>query len=253
MKLGIYGIACLLYACLRLTGTKMKSSRLILNGINGRYLREVPDNAAQDCDLVEAAVAYATQENLLFEWCWKHAIPLRFWVRFDASVPVAPRILKQFLDRRSPNFICKLLPHLHAKVIWWHGVGVYVGSANLTDAAWHSNVEAGCYFHETDMSASGIDEQLRAFFRQVDAHASPLTDELYKAIEARQLELNWLDEQDRENGKRFSTAAGIKQWSGLVHIPPKSAIEQTENTRFWNERFSTLQILRDIGARVSAI
>ena len=31
--------------------------RMILNGINGRYLREIPDNAAQDTELVEAAVA----------------------------------------------------------------------------------------------------------------------------------------------------------------------------------------------------
>ena len=31
--------------------------RLILNGINGRYLREIPDNSVHDTELVEAAVA----------------------------------------------------------------------------------------------------------------------------------------------------------------------------------------------------
>jgi len=229
----------------------MKVSHLILNGINGRYLREIPDNAAKDCDRVEAAVAYATKEDLLFEWCWKHSIPLRFWGRFDENVPVSPRILKQFLDRRSPNFVCKLLPHLHAKVIWWHGVGAYIGSANLTDSAWHSNVEAGCYFDEGVMSASGIDEQLHAFFRLIDGHASPLTDELYQAIEARHRELNRLDEQDRENKKRFSAATGIKQWSGLVHVAAKTAMEKQKRA-FMDEWFSTLQILRDIGVRISA-
>jgi hypothetical protein len=44
---------------LRFSETKtMKPSRLILNGINGRYPREICDNALPDCELVEAAVAY---------------------------------------------------------------------------------------------------------------------------------------------------------------------------------------------------
>src|ERR1700744_5692228 len=109
--------------------------RLILNGINGKYLREIPDNFAADTDLVEAAVAYATNEDLLFEWCWNNRIPLRFWARFDETVPVRIDILKLFLDRRSPNFVCKMLRRFHATVIWWHGVGAYIGSANFTDSA----------------------------------------------------------------------------------------------------------------------
>ena len=62
----------------------MKLSRLILNGINGRYPREICDNALPDCELVEAAVAYASDERLLFEWCLEHDIPLKFWGRFGA-------------------------------------------------------------------------------------------------------------------------------------------------------------------------
>src|SRR5438477_5523444 len=154
----------------------MKPSRLVLNGINGRYPREICDNALPDCDLVEAAVAYVSQENLVFEWCWKNEVPLKFWGRFDETVPVGPRILKLFLDRRSPNFVCKLLTHFHAKVVWWHGVGAYIGSANLSDPAWYGNIEAGCFFDESDMIASGMDIELRAFFQEVDARASPLTE-----------------------------------------------------------------------------
>ena len=86
--------------------------------------------------------------------------------------------------------MCKLLTHFHAKVVWWHGVGAYIGSANLSDPAWYGNIEAGCFFDESDMIASGMDIELRAFFQEVDARASPLTEELYKAIELRQKELN---------------------------------------------------------------
>jgi hypothetical protein len=41
--------------------------RLVLSGINGRYLREIPDNLVRETELVEAAVAYATDATSLFE------------------------------------------------------------------------------------------------------------------------------------------------------------------------------------------
>jgi hypothetical protein len=229
----------------------MKLSRLILNGINGRYPREICDNALPDCELVEAAVAYVSQENLVFEWCWKNEVPLKFWGRFDETVPVGPRILKLFLDRRSPNFVCKLLTHFHAKVVWWHGVGAYIGSANLSDPAWYGNIEAGCFFEETDMIASGMDIELRAFFQAVDVRASPLTEELYKAIETRQKELNDIAERDREQRKRFTATPYIRPWSGLVSVARKTATTRRKD-EFLKEWLETLQILRDIGTRISA-
>jgi hypothetical protein len=228
----------------------MKPSRLILNGINGRYPREIPDNAAKDCELVEAAVAYASDDHL-FKWCLDHKIPLRFWGRFDETIPVSPKILKMFLDQRSPNFTCKLLPRFHSKVIWWHGVGAYIGSANLSDAAWNNNIEAGCYFDEADMTASGMDDELREFFRRVDSPATPLTEELFKAIEARARDLNRISEQDHESRKKFLATTSLKQWGGLLSSPPKAAIERRKKV-FLDEWFATLQILRDIGARISA-
>lgn len=224
--------------------------RLILNGINGRYLREITDNAAKTTDYVEAAVAYATDETLLFDWCWNNNIPLRFWGRFDDSVPVAVRILRSFLTRKSPNFACKLLTHFHAKVIWWHGVGAYVGSANLSDPAWYGNIEAGCFFDETEMEASAIDIQLRAFFRRIDENASPLTEELFKVIEDRAKELERLAEQDRNQRERFRRTTVIKQWKGLLREGANTAAERQKNA-FLNEWYSTLQTLRDIGSRIS--
>jgi hypothetical protein len=180
----------------------------------------------------------------------EHNVPLKFWGRFDETVPVSPRILKLFLDRRSPNFTCKLLTHFHAKVIWWHGVGAYIGSANLSNPAWHGNIEAGCFFDEGGMTSSGMDAQLRDFFRRVDAQATPLTEELFKAIEARAKELNRIAEQDRESRKNFLATPSLKQWSGLLAASPKAAIERRKQA-FLKEWFDTLQTLRDIGARIS--
>jgi hypothetical protein len=70
----------------------------ILNGINGRYLRENLENAAAVTDFVEAAVAYASADEL-FEWCWSKAIPLRYWGRFDETIPVSIPLLRTFLAR----------------------------------------------------------------------------------------------------------------------------------------------------------
>jgi hypothetical protein len=224
--------------------------RLILNGINGRYLREIIENAAVDTEHVEAAVAYVTDEALLFEWCWKKNIPLRFWGRFDDSVPVNPGILRKFLLRRSPNFICKLLTHFHSKVIWWHGFGAYVGSANLTDAAWYRNIEAGCFFDETEMVASAMDVELREFFHWVDEHASPLSDELLRAIETRAQQLQRLDEQDQEQRQRVMGTSSIHQWRGLLQETHNTAMGR-QRAAFVSEWYDTLQHLRDIGATVS--
>ena len=224
--------------------------RIILNGINGRYLREITDNAANETELVEAAVAYATREELLFEWCWEKGVPLRYWGRFDETIPVSLHILRLFLQRRSPNFVCKLLTHFHAKVIWWHGVGAYIGSANLTDQAWYQNIEAGCFFEEAEMVASGMDEQLRAFFTRVDEYASPLNDELFKAIEAREKELRRLDIEEAPRGKAFYAIPSMRQWSGLARVAT-GTVHERQRQNFVDEWFATFQILRDIAATVS--
>ena len=67
-------------------------------------------------------------------------------------------------------FFCKLVPDsLHSKVIWWRGHGAYIGSANLTDRAWNSNIEAGVYFSESDLADSGMIEQLTEFFENLQS------------------------------------------------------------------------------------
>jgi hypothetical protein len=142
------------------------------------------------------------------------------------------------------------LTHFHAKVIWWHGVGAYIGSANFSDPAWYGNIEAGCFFDEGEIVASGIDEQLNDFFRRVDAQATPLTEELFKTIEARAKELNRIADQDDESRKKFLATSSLKQWNGLLAVGAKTASERKKQS-FLKEWFDTLQTLRDIGARIS--
>lgn len=154
-------------------------------------------------------------------------------------------ILNLFLHRRSPQFVCKLVTHHHAKVIWWRGFGVYVGSANLTYSAWNSNVEAGCFFDESEID-SQFEGDLQRLFVELDSNATMLTEELRDLMisRARALEAKKVPSDD------FWKHPSIKQWPGLVHTTPRKA-DDRRKAAFLAEWHSTLQILRDIGAAVS--
>jgi phosphatidylserine/phosphatidylglycerophosphate/cardiolipin synthase-like enzyme len=121
--------------------------RFIAGPLNKQLLQNLLAEVIEPCTRVRAAVAYANRDNLqLFEACAKHLKPLEFFGRYDYTVAVDPPVLKWFLDKASPNFDCKLVPDiLHAKVIWWVDAGAYIGSANLSDRAWISNIEAGTF------------------------------------------------------------------------------------------------------------
>lgn len=224
--------------------------RLILNGINGDYLRNITEVAAPETDRVDAAVAYATDAALLFDWCWENKIVLRYWGRFDETIPVGVPILKSFLDRRSPNFTCKLVRRFHAKVIWWRGYGAYIGSANMTQSAWWSNIEAGLFIPDTELSATGHDLQLEEFFRIVDRHASPLTDELFRAIQRRAQAIQATTSRDRPDATSFIGNLHVQPFDGLSYSSNANAadVQRADFLKEWN---GTLQLLRDIGNRVS--
>jgi hypothetical protein len=231
--------------------------QIILNGVNGRYLRNIVEAAQAEIERggsvterVDVAVAYATDEDLLFKWCLKNEIPLRFWGRFDEGVPVSVRILEGFLSRRSPNYSCRLVRHFHPKVIWWRGFGVYIGSANLSQSAWWKNFEAGVFLREEELVASGQDIELDQFFREIDRHASPLTDELFKLIQRRSLELENIRKADSRSASSFLTTDYVQPWEGLNYVSGKKASDKQRDD-FLIEWNSTLQILRDLGANVS--
>lgn len=219
--------------------------RLILGGINGDYLRNITENASADTEKVFAAVAYAQDSTLLFDWCWENSIPLMYWGRLDQSVAVPAVILKNFLRRKSPSYVCKLVKHHHAKVIWWRGVGVYIGSANLSGRAWYSNVEAGCFFEEGEVDDE-MASDIERLFQTLNANATPLTEELITVMEARSREVD----AAQPNADRFWSSPSIKHWSGLVQTPSKQASEE-KRQEFLEEWHSTLQDLRAIGEMIS--
>jgi hypothetical protein len=222
----------------------------MLNGVNGRYLRDLVEQAAGKTERVDAAVAYVSDDDLLFEWCWKNEIPLRFWGRFDDGVPVKVTILERFLKRRSARFVCRLVRRFHPKIIWWRGFGAYIGSANLTQSAWWTNVEAGVFLTEEELAASGQADELESLFSTLDLESSPLTNELVDLLRLRSAQLERQAFLDREASKAQIDSHLVKPWSGLATVDAKSAADRRK-TAFLEEWKSTLQIIRDISGIIS--
>lgn len=227
---------------------------LYLGGLNGNHLLNLLLEAERVIDgqrrteEVWAAVAYATDSKgsgTLISHCFEKAIPLKFWGRLDDQVAVDVGTLNLFLERSSPDYVCKLVPKHHAKVIWWRGFGVYIGSANLTYSAWNRNVEAGCFFEEEELTTEQV-EDLERMFEMLDAKASPLTDELRNLMIARGKKIAASQVADPAFWKHPS----VTNWGGLITREPKPSPDKRREGFLaeWNE---TLQFLRDIAARVS--
>ena len=110
----------------------------IQNTRKGSQLDTLNGAAIKDADSVIAAVAYVTDSRSLIDSCWKHQKPLILFARYDFSGPVSDEVLQWFLSKsaQSANYQMRLVADIfHPKVIWWKGVGAYVGSANLTKSA----------------------------------------------------------------------------------------------------------------------
>lgn len=219
--------------------------QLILGGLNGHFLRNITKSAATETEEVWAAVAYARNSDLLFDWCWEHQISLKFYGRLDDTVAVSSPILRSFLNRASPEFNCYLVQHHHAKVIWWRGVGVYIGSANLTGSAWYKNIEAGCFMRDDEISGE-IEADLLTLFSKLHEFATPLTDEVVRAMAGRAKEIASTSSDQRD----FLANPSFKTWPGLVWTAARGASERRRQS-FLDEWYATLQYLRDIGKRIA--
>lgn len=206
-----------------------------------------------ECSEIKAAIAYGSKDNMGFlRDCQERGRPLEFFGRYDGSCPVDPEILRWFLDAKSPNLIYRAVAkYLHAKVIWWVGAGVYIGSANLTDRAWNKNFEAGVFMSDDELEHFGLLPELEAFFDGLRATSRELSDEIYKEqlklfTQRRELMRKLRDIEDRFNDTDPFVAASQNP---IAAVPEKSA--STRFKLFSDEWNKTLNLMRTIAHHVS--
>jgi hypothetical protein len=156
---------------------------LVLGELNSRYLKQILAQAPSSCDFVQAAVAYAHGSHEFFDHCKNNEIRLQFYGLLDQTIAVSLPVLDLFLKDKSGRMECRLINgHFHSKVIWWHGYGAYIGSANLTHAAWYKNVECGIFFTEEELYIYSLGQQLEEMFSYLHRVSLPLTEETYSKL-----------------------------------------------------------------------
>ncbi|HDC4521079.1 phospholipase D-like domain-containing protein [Enterobacter kobei] len=223
--------------------------KLIANGLNKAFFRSILPPAETEIDGVVAAIAYGDDKTPLLEHCLKNHHRLDIWMRYDHTVPVAPSFLSKLLFHTRNNIFCKLVPDcLHSKVIWWKGYGAYIGSANLTDRAWNTNIEAGVFFSESDLYNSDLISQLDEFFDNLASLNCCIS--LSQEIIDEQKQLQKLKiEQDKKEQELIKKRL-VSKWGGVSNYDKLKANDKRKDS-FHKEWESTLSIIRNISYQIS--
>jgi PLD-like domain len=230
---------------------KSTNMELICNSRNGISKLEVIHSAAiKDAERVDAAIAYISEERPFLETCWNEKKPLLLYGRYDHTGPISPGVIDWFLSKQkqNANYALRLVADIfHPKVIWWRGVGVYIGSANLSHRAWNGNFEAGVYLTEEELDDHEMREALEDFFAEVKAASHPLTDEV--GAEMKQTAAKVYGPVEGRQIREFQKTRLIPELASLISVTRKSGRQKNRENflREWNQ---TLQTLRDIADRL---
>lgn len=227
--------------------------QIVMGEMNGVRLLDLLNKATGKCSRVTAAVAYATQNNTFFEHCYENKIFLDFYGLLDEDAAVAVPVLQRMLQTGPLTVNPRLIKgHFHSKIIWWHGFGAYIGSANLTSNAWFTNVECGVFFEESEIIGSQLQLDLEQQFGYLKDVSVPVTAELVKALAKLGTWEQSVYAARRKLKSQFDEATkGIPTHNGLT--APRSKLQTTAFTRFTTEWTQTLQLLRGLCNEFTAL
>lgn len=232
-------------------GSLTTRMEFIQNTRKGSQLDTLSMAATKSAKSVLAAVAYVTDTRSLIDSCWKAQKPLILVARYDYSGPVSAEVLQWFLSMGSQtaNYQMRLVADIfHPKVIWWKGVGAYIGSANLTKSAWGGNVEAGVFLSEEELDDNDMRTHLESFFEEIHKLSYPLTKEIAaEMVEAGTGKASAAQEAAR---KEFERTRKIARQHSLISVTKQPARAKNREA-FLREWADTLQHLRDIGHRLT--
>lgn len=154
--------------------------------MNGVYPRDFMEQVANDPALEEIvlAVAYVSQMDEVFRLAAAKGCPLTLYALADGEGFPAIPIVERFTSGSRTDWQLFLTRDFyHPKILWFRGVGAYIGSANLTDRAWWSNLECGLWIPQQDLVAQGWDAQLRAMLLSIRVRCVAATKDHLTAFE----------------------------------------------------------------------
>jgi hypothetical protein len=103
----------------------------------------------------------------------------------------------------------------HPKILWFRGVGAYVGSANLTDNGWTGNLECGVWFDQQDLLRLGWGTSLSSMFDVIARRSTEATEEHLRAYESLRSATSALEKQ-----KAMFTEAAAKALKTIPGAEP---------------------------------
>lgn len=139
--------------------------KIFANEINNNYFRNLV-SMVNGSSKLEVAVAYITDETIFAEAVSRN-ISVNVWTLVNEETDIRTLdILKKY--SQNPKFKISIFrDNFHSKAIWFHGVGCYIGSANLSDSALNKNIELGIFIDQDDESHEKNFEDLKTFFRSL--------------------------------------------------------------------------------------
>ncbi len=218
---------------------------LIGNTLNGRYFPEILRRANnENLEFIRAAVAYTTKPSPLIELAKSRRVTLQLYTLFDGDgFPPRP-VLKRFIEETGPGiqlFVTR--DYFHTKIYWFGGVGVYIGSANLTDNGWHANLECGVWFDQHDILEQNLEAQLHPMFDTIASRCTAAAPDHMLLI-------------DKLASSRADLSRQRKEFEGMAtkmlitlpgqHSPIDPTKEGSMKATFITEWESTLTILKKI-------
>lgn len=217
--------------------------KMVMGEINGVWLLTLMNGAPLSCDRVTAAVAYATSNSPFFDHCLQNKRFLEFYGLLDEDQAVAISVMEQLLAAGPFAASCHLVKgHYHPKVIWWHGYGAYIGSANLTAYAWSANVECGVFYDEEEITGTPLQVQLELLFDRIRQISKPLNSDLVKALKKLQSTETAADVARKKLKDQFDEATKTYPEFGGLTGPNAN----TKLSLFAAEWENTLQLLRGL-------
>jgi hypothetical protein len=230
--------------------------KTVLGKLNSTFLVNLLAQSHPVATSISAAIAYADYHEPLIDHLRRHPeTSIKFYGRMDHEGAVSLRLLEWFLKHAPATAECYLVNgRYHPKVIWWHGFGAYIGSANLTRNGWERNVEAGLFLTEDELEESGTSEQLDTLFEELERISLRLTDEVYAKLSAVESERKKLQPGLDAVKRRFDDLLGSeKPYAGQTVVTRPGERRSKAQQTFVDEWRDALQLMRSLCREFAAM
>lgn len=229
--------------------------KLVANRLN-RVWPSALVSVADDDSLtgIDLAVAYASTMPDILDLATRRPVPMRLFALLDADgfpdLKLANDILTAAHTRWKLYF---LRDYYHPKVMWFRGVGCYIGSANLSESAWKQNIECGLWLSEAELTTNGLAKPLDHLFDDLSTEYPARRSDL-AALKRLETERAKLSEARRAfNAEADRILAHIPKGRAMTFEPTREQRPSEQKEKFRREWGRCVHILQTLGERTAKV